>query len=146
MNSGQQPRAAQRILIVEDNALIAKFFRMALERAGGFSCLVSEDVPFMLREVEEGSVDLVLLDISLSHAEWEGKPIDGVALCRLIKARSPRSLPVVLVTAHAMAGDEDRLLRESTANGYLQKPIFEADLLVAKIRALLSTPSSGFAP
>jgi hypothetical protein len=30
---------------VEDNALVAKFFRMALERVGGYSCLVTEDVP-----------------------------------------------------------------------------------------------------
>ena len=139
MNSQLSRQPAQRILIVEDNALVAKFLRMALERAGGFSCLVSEDVPSLIREVEAGSIDLVLIDISLSNAECDGKPIDGVALCRLLKARSARSLPVVLVTAHALAGDEDRLLKESTADAYLQKPIFEAELLVAKVRSLLSS-------
>lgn len=133
------PNAGQRILIVEDNALIAKFFRMALERAGGFSCMVSEDVPFILREIAACRFDAVLLDISLTCAEWEGKPIDGVGLCRLLKSCSPKSLPVLLLTAHAMAGDGDRLLRESGADGYLQKPVFEAEILVANVRSLLST-------
>ena len=32
-------REAEAIIIVEDNVLVAKFFRMALERAGGFSCM-----------------------------------------------------------------------------------------------------------
>lgn len=133
------PSAGQRVLIVEDNPLIAKFFRMALERAGGFSCLVSEDVPFILREIAACRVDAVLLDISLTCAEWEGKPIDGVALCRLLKSRCPKPLPVLLVTAHAMAGDGEKRLRESGADGYLQKPIFEAEVLVANVRSLLST-------
>jgi CheY-like chemotaxis protein len=63
----------QRIIIVEDNALVAKFFSMALERGGGYSCLVTEDVPAILEEVQAGLVDLVLLDVSLTSAEWEGR-------------------------------------------------------------------------
>jgi two-component system cell cycle response regulator DivK len=131
------PQASRTIIIVEDNALVAKFFRMALERAGGFSCLVSEDVPLILQEVRLGRVDLVLLDISLSHAEWQGQPMDGVALCRLLKSQSSRPLPVVLVTAHAMAGDRERLLKDSGADAYLEKPVFEAQVLVNTVRSLL---------
>lgn len=137
MTQQESPQRPQRIVIVEDNVLVAKFFRMALERAGGFSCLVTEDVSLILSEVQSGRVDLVLLDISLSNAEWEGQPIDGVALCRLLKARAPRPLPVVLATAHAMTGDQERLIRDSAADGYLQKPVFDAALLVATLRALL---------
>jgi len=89
LTTSPSAQPARRILIVEDNALVAKFFRLALERAGGFSCLVSEDVPLLLEEVKAGRADLVLLDISLSEAEWQGQPIGGIALCRLLK-RIPR--------------------------------------------------------
>ena len=58
MNPTPQQGRKQRIIIIEDNALVAKFFQMALERAGGFSCLVTEDVPTILREVTAGEVDL----------------------------------------------------------------------------------------
>jgi two-component system, cell cycle response regulator DivK len=128
---------SSRILIVEDNALVAKFYRMALERAGGFECLVTENVPEILAEVEADRVDLVLLDVSLSNAEWEGRPIDGIELGRLLKARSSRPIPVLLATAHAMAGDRERLLRASGAEDYVEKPIYEARQLVDKVRRLL---------
>ena len=137
MNQPAPQVRKQRILIVEDNALVAKFFQMALERAGGFSCLVTEDVPTMLRELSAGEVDLVLLDVSLTNAEWDGRRINGVELCRLLKEKSPRRLPVILATAHAMSGDRERLLESSGADGYLQKPVYDSAQLVAKVRELL---------
>lgn len=127
----------RRILIVEDNVLVAKFFRMALERAGGFDCAVTEDVPFLVKEVCAEKVDLVLLDLSLTNSEWEGHLINGVELCRLLKKNSPRHLPVLLATAHAMSGDRERFLEASGADGYLEKPVYDSALLVAKVRELI---------
>jgi len=129
----------RRILIVEDHALVAKFYRLALERAGGYACLVTEDVPEMLREVEAGRVDLAVLDVSLSETEWEGKPIDGVSLARLLRERSARPLRILLATAHAMAGDREKLLAASGADDYLEKPVYEAGQLVGKVERLLSS-------
>jgi len=137
MNQPAPQVRKQRVIILEDNALVAKFFQMALERAGGFSCLVTEDVPTMLRELSAGEVDLVLLDVSLTNAEWDGRRINGVELCRLLKEKSPRRLPVILATAHAMSGDRERLLESSGADGYLQKPVYDSAQLVAKVRELL---------
>jgi CheY-like chemotaxis protein len=131
----------RRVLIVEDNPLVAKFFRMALERAGGFSCLVTEDVQVILPELDAGRIDLVILDVSLSGTTWEGRPIDGVELARLLKRRAAslagRSLPVLLATAHAMAGDRERLLAASGADDYLEKPVYDVEQLIEKIRRLL---------
>ncbi len=127
----------KQIIIVEDNSLVAKFFRMALERAGGYSCTVTEDVPAILAEVEAGKVDLILLDVSLSNAEWEGQLVNGVELCRILKEKSRRRLPVLLATAHAMSGDRERLLQASGADGYLEKPVYDAAMLVAKVRELM---------
>ncbi|HEY7680601.1 MAG TPA: response regulator [Terriglobia bacterium] len=127
----------QTILIVEDHPLVAKFYRMALERAGGYSCMVSEDAKEILDAVEQGRVALVLLDVSLRGTQWEGRPIDGIELARLLKERAPGPLPILLATAHAMTGDRERLLAESGADGYLQKPIYDAQLLVETVQRLI---------
>lgn len=126
-----------RILIVEDHALVAKFYRMALERAGGFACHISEDIAEILQLARAGSVHLAIVDVSLSRTEWDGRLLDGTEVARMLKAASPRPLPVILATAHAMAGDRERLLAASGADGYLEKPVYDADALVAAVRRLL---------
>jgi len=126
------------VLIVEDNTLVAKFFRMALERAGGCTCFISEDVPAILDYAASGKIDLVLLDVSLTNSEWEGRAISGVELCRMMKEKSPRRLPVLLATAHAMSGDRERLLETSGADGYLEKPVYDSAILVEKVRSLIN--------
>jgi CheY-like chemotaxis protein len=133
---------SQTILIVEDHPLVAKFYRMALERVGGYSCLVTENAEEILAAVEQGRVSLVLLDVSLRGTQWEGKPIDGLELARLLKQRSPGPLPILLATAHAMTGDRERLLAASGADAYLQKPIYDAHQLVETIQRLLASPDA----
>lgn len=141
MNSHSEPQVKTTVLVVEDNALVAKFYRMALERAGRFACLVTEDVKEMLFAVEAGRVHVAVVDVSLSGTTWEDRLIDGVELTRLLKERAlastGRPLPVLLATAHAMVGDRERLLAASGADDYLEKPVYEAAQLVQKIRQLL---------
>ena len=137
MSTTAQPLQGKRVLIVEDNALVAKFFRMALERAGGCSCVISEDVPTILHLAASDEIDLVLLDVSLTNSEWEGRTINGVELCRMLKEKSVRRLPVLLATAHAMSGDRERLLESSGADGYLEKPVYDSAILVEKVRSLI---------
>ncbi|HVP41887.1 MAG TPA: response regulator [Terriglobales bacterium] len=128
--------SARRVLIVEDNLLVAKFYKMALERAGGFTCIVTENVDEILREVDSRAIDLAILDISLSASRFQGELIDGVRLAQMLKQRLPK-LPILIATAHAMTGDRERLLQASGADGYLEKPIYDAQLLVDKVRELL---------
>ncbi len=128
--------SARRVLIVEDNPLVAKFYKMALERAGGFTCIISEDVDEILREVDSRTLDVAILDISLNESRYQGEPIDGVRLTRIIKQRAPQ-LPILIATAHAMSGDRERLMQASGADGYLEKPIYDAQLLVDKVKELL---------
>jgi two-component system cell cycle response regulator DivK len=137
VSESNPPAKPRRVIIVEDNALVAKFFQMAMERVGGYSCMVTEDVPAMLKEVEAGEVDLILLDVSLTNAQWEGQLINGVELCQILKKKSPRRLPVLLATAHTMSGDRERFLEASGADGYLEKPVYDSALLVEKARKLM---------
>lgn len=129
--------SARRVLIVEDNPLVAKFYKMALERAGGFDCVVTEDVDEILRQVDSRTVDLAILDISLSASRFQGELIDGVRLSQMLKQRLPK-LPILIATAHAMTGDRERLMAASGADGYLEKPIYDAQLLVDRVKELLS--------
>lgn len=138
MSFAAQVLSGKCVLIVEDNTLVAKFFRMALERAGGCTCFISEDVPAILDYAASGKIDLVLLDVSLTNSEWEGRAISGVELCRMMKEKSPRRLPVLLATAHAMSGDRERLLETSGADGYLEKPVYDSAILVEKVRSLIN--------
>ena len=128
--------AGTHVLIVEDNHLVAKFYRMALERAGGFTCTVTEDVDEILRQVEAGNIDVAILDVSLSESRYRGEPVDGVVLPQMLKQRVPK-LPILLATAHAMTGDRERLMTASGADDYLEKPVYDAQLLVDKVKGLL---------
>ena len=123
------------ILVVEDDAVNALLFRMILEKRGGHRVTVTESPDEVIAAVSAGTVDLVIMDISLSHSRYLGQPINGVELCRLLKA-DPRcaATPVVLATAHAMRGDGESLLRDSGANDYVAKPIIDHAEFMDQIR------------
>jgi two-component system cell cycle response regulator DivK len=127
------PDGPRWVIIVEDNALVAKFFRMALERVYSVT-VTTEDAPEMSKEIEAAEVDLVLVDVSLTNAQWEGQLVNGVELC---KRKSPRRLPVLLATAHTMSGDRERFLEPSGADGHLAKPAYDRTVLVEKARQLM---------
>lgn len=89
-------------------------------------------------EAVEGLVgdlpDLVLLDISLPE-------MDGTDVLRWIREQPElRALPVIALTAHAMAGDREKFLSEGF-DDYLTKPIMDENLLLESIARCLSPGS-----
>lgn len=126
-----------RVLVVEDDLPSAQAIRMALERLGGFSVTECEDVARILSLARGGNLDVALVDVSLAHSAHEGKSIDGLAITRLLKS-DPRTrhIPVVLMTAHAMAGDRERMLSESGADDYVSKPILDVMALMRRLSEL----------
>jgi two-component system cell cycle response regulator DivK len=127
-----------RILVVEDNPLVAKFYRLALERAGGFQVTFSEDVEAILAQIASSTFDAMVLDVSLRNCRHQGRPVDGLEVAQLIRQTPEgKSLPILLATAHAMEGDRERLLSASGANAYLEKPIYDPNVLITKIKALV---------
>ncbi|HET9066014.1 MAG TPA: response regulator [Gemmatimonadales bacterium] len=102
------------ILIVEDSPDNMKLFRTLLELKGHtVSGLSGGDELFAT--LAATPPDLVLMDIQMP-----GK--DGFALLAEIRASAHTALPVVALTAHAMAGDRDRALAAGF-DGYITKPI-----------------------
>jgi two-component system cell cycle response regulator DivK len=135
-----------RILIVEDDAMNAKLFDVILTRKAGFQVEITEDPERVHRCAREGSVDVIILDVSLSNSTWDGVAVDGLEICRRLK-RDPNTsaVPVLLATAHAMKGAREKFLSESGADDYVSKPIVSADELIETIRAMARKGAHGTA-
>jgi two-component system, cell cycle response regulator DivK len=128
----------RRALVVEDDAHNAMLFRKLLEKRCGCEVTVTESVQVILDACRAGDVELVIMDVSLNNSRWEGKPINGVEICRLLKQDpATAAIPVLLATAHAMRGDAEELMTESGADDYVAKPIVDHEQFVARIRACL---------
>ncbi len=127
------------ILIVEDDPMNAKLFELLLTRKGGYTVEITEDPAHVLERAASGSVDLVIMDVSLSNSELDGVPVDGLAIARRLKTDpATRQVPILLATAHAMKGSRERFLRESHADDYIPKPIVSSDELIQRIEALIA--------
>jgi len=119
------------VVVVEDDAMNALLFRKLLEKRCGCRVTVTESPAELFRLASTGDVAMVLMDVSLANSYHDGRAVSGVELCRLLKGdATTRDIPVVLATAHAMRGDEQTLLAESGADGYLSKPVVDHNLFV----------------
>ena len=104
-----------KVLVVEDNALNLKLVRDVLEHAG-YDVAAATTGELGVASASTEPPDLVLLDLQLPG-------IDGhETLRRLRDGVLPDGVPVVAVTALAMAEDRDRAQRAGF-DGYLEKPI-----------------------
>lgn len=117
--------ATQRILVVEDEPMVADVVGRYLRR-DGFDVLTVGDGETALSAARDYAPDLVILDLMLPK-------IDGLEVCRTIRAQS--SVPIIVVTAK---GEEtDRIVGlELGADDYVSKP-FSPRELVARVRAVL---------
>jgi CheY-like chemotaxis protein len=119
------------VLVVEDDPANAVLVEAILTSVGGFEVICSDDGDEVLRVIQDHPVLAVLMDVSLGSTRLAGEKVDGVTLTRRIRDLPEGiNLPVILLTAHAMKGDRERLLFESSANDYMAKPIIDQKGLV----------------
>src|SRR6516165_9455507 len=113
------------IAVVEDNPDNRLLVRVILE---SFYQVVEYETGFAALEgLHRDKPDLVLLDISLPE-------LDGGEVLRRIRADPAlQQLPVVALTAHAMAGDREKYLAAGF-NDYVSKPIVDEQVLLDAIR------------
>jgi CheY-like chemotaxis protein len=123
------------VLVVEDDPANAVLVEAILTAVGGFDVVCSDDGDEIIRVIEGRPVKAVLMDVSLRNTQVAGERVDGVELTRRLRDLPEGiNLPVILLTAHAMKGDRERLLFESSANDYVAKPIIDQQALVALVK------------
>ncbi|NJM96609.1 MAG: response regulator [Phormidesmis sp. RL_2_1] len=126
------------VLIVEDDMVNARVFSKILTKRGGLNVKHTENVEEVISIAEKREADVILMDVSLSHSVYQGKPVDGIAITQLLKNDPKTSkIPVILVTAHAMDGDRENFLDQSGADGYISKPVVDHQKFVDDITAMI---------
>ncbi len=117
----------ERILVVDDDQRVAASLRRILEYAG-YAVTVAHDGPAALAAAYGQPPALVVLDVMLPG-------VDGLGVCRALRAGPARDLMVLMLTARDSVADRVGGL-DAGADDYLVKP-FEHDELLARVRALL---------
>jgi CheY-like chemotaxis protein len=119
-----------KILLIEDNEMNRDMLSRRLERKG-YTVLLAVDGADGLQKARAETPELILMDMSLPV-------VDGWEATRQLKAHeATRRIPVIALTAHAMASDEQKA-REAGCDDFDTKPI-ELPRLLGKIEALLKT-------
>ena len=118
-----------KILLVEDNEMNRDMLSRRLARKG-FEVALASDGQQGVEMAASEAPDLILMDMSLPV-------LDGWAASRQLKANQvTQGIPLIALTAHAMAGDRDRAL-QAGCDDYDTKPI-EFPRLMEKIDRLLT--------
>jgi CheY-like chemotaxis protein len=124
---------ASVILVVEDNEANQLLVQAVLELEG-YRVELAGSAPEALDQLRASAPDLILMDIQLPGQ-------DGLALTRQLKANpTTAAIPVVALTAHAMAGDRELALKAGCV-GYIAKPI-DTRTFGAEVRQYLADPAS----
>ncbi len=122
-----------RILLVEDNEMNRDMLSRRLVR-NGYEVSIAVDGKQGVDMAASEQPDLILMDMSLPV-------IDGWEATRRVRANeSTRKIPVIALTAHAMAGDREKAI-EAGCDDYDTKPV-EITRLLGKITALLKSAAS----
>ena len=123
-----------KILLVEDNQMNRDMLSRRLARKG-YEVVIAIDGQQGVAMARSETPDLILMDMSLPV-------LDGWEATRQLKtAPETQAIPIIALTAHAMAGDREKAV-EAGCNDYDTKPI-ELPRLLEKIEALLVRASSG---
>lgn len=118
-----------KILLVEDNETNRDMLSRRLIRKG-YEVVMAVDGEEAVQMAAAENPDIILMDMSLPV-------IDGWEATRRVKAReTTRTIPVIALTAHAMAGDREKAL-DAGCDDYDTKPI-ELPRLLEKITTLLA--------
>ena len=122
------------ILLVEDNPINRTLAQRVLEKAG-HKVVAADNGAAALETLERRRFDLVLMDVQMPR-------MDGIETTLAIRNREKiagEHVPVIALTAHAMAGDRERCL-QAGMDGYLVKPI-QPTVLLEAIEGLQFVPA-----
>ena len=118
----------KKILVVEDNEDNRRILVYRLRKIGDFEILEAQNGLEAIEMTEKHSPDLIFMDLKMPV-------MDGWEATRRIKA-SGTSIPIIALTAQAMAGDEQKALAIG-CDDYLAKPVVDPEIVREKVERLL---------
>lgn len=122
---------AKRILLVDDEPLIVKGLKLALE-SDGYETDSAGDGEQALEKIQNGNFDLILLDVMLPK-------MSGIEVCQAVREKS--DVPIIMLTAKGE--DMDKILGlEYGADDYMTKP-FNILEVKARIKTILRRAGAG---
>jgi CheY-like chemotaxis protein/HPt (histidine-containing phosphotransfer) domain-containing protein len=124
----QPPHAATRvlrILLAEDN-VVNQMLAVRLLEKRGHAVIVASNGKQAVGEVEKGQFDLILMDVQMPQLNG----FEATAAIRAKEAGSPKRIPIIAMTAHAMKGDREKCLAAGM-DGYVSKPVQAVELYEA---------------
>jgi CheY-like chemotaxis protein len=127
----------KKVIVVEDDPFSQDFYKIFFKKLCS-EVLILEDVDTIIKEIEKGDVDLVIMDINIKNTYLDSKRLDGVKLSNLIKRKfNDRRISVLLISAYPISAFGSNILADSLADGYLTKPINDYNKLIDKINKLV---------
>jgi CheY-like chemotaxis protein len=122
---------AKRILIVEDNEDNRRILLYRLRKIGNFDLFEAGNGIEALEVLKTSPPDLIFLDLKMPV-------MDGWETARRIRSMdgSIREVPIIAITAQAMAGDEEIAL-SSGCDDYLAKPIVDSQVVREKLERFI---------
>ncbi|MHB9131908.1 MAG: response regulator transcription factor [Armatimonadota bacterium] len=119
----------KRLLVVEDNAEVAKLLELILRRAN-YDVVIAEDGVEALKQFQEQQPDLILLDIMLPR-------MDGYEVCKRVRQEFLSEVPIIMLSSLDSPLDMERS-REAGATDHIAKP-FDKDQLLDLIASYLES-------
>ena len=126
-----------KILLVDDDHLLARGTAKLIQRLGGHQVAITDEPEEIFQQCRSGEVDVVLMDVNLPAAQWEGKDVSGADIAYLLKSDPQTAdIPVILITAYAMLSEQQHLVEVSQADDFFAKPITDYEALLGAITKL----------
>jgi CheY-like chemotaxis protein len=123
---------ALRVLLAEDNPVNVKFALKLLERAGHHVTVAGNGRRAVDLWASEQPFDVILMDVQMP--EMDG--LDATRAIRQIEGKRDGHIPVIAMTANAMAGDREMCL-QAGMDGYVAKPV-KKDALFAELDRVMT--------
>lgn len=126
------------ILLVDDDRLLAETTATLIECMGDHRVSIADEPTEVFQQCQSGTVDLVLMDVNLPGAKWEGQFVSGADLSRLLKTQQQTAkIPIILLTAYALVNEQQQLLELSQADSFYAKPILDFEFLLENLSQLV---------
>jgi two-component system, cell cycle response regulator DivK len=129
-----------KILLVDDDSLLAETTATLIQCTGDHQVYITDEPKEVFRLCQSGNVDVVIMDVNLPGAEWEGQSVSGADLSRLLKTQPQTThIPIMLVTAYALVNEQQYFLKTSQADSFYAKPILDFDAFLEDLNQLIKS-------